>query len=145
MRKKKVSKGTKKKLVLLVPISIIALVYFLGSLFYYSYKIYSLKKEKKDLTNELYDLKEKEDDLKTDIEKLQNPDYLARYARENYHYSKDGELVIQRDKKQETTEETVKEEDYSEGIIVCIVLLLLVLIYILKHKPKQKKNKTKKK
>ena len=33
-------------------------------------------------------LKEKEEELQVDANKLQNPDYVARYAREKYLYSK---------------------------------------------------------
>ena len=29
-----------------------------------------------------------------DADKLQDPDYIARYAREKYFYSKDGEYII---------------------------------------------------
>ena len=29
-----------------------------------------------------------------DVDKLQDPDYIARYAREKYLYSKDGEFII---------------------------------------------------
>ena len=32
--------------------------------------------------------------LETDVVKLQDPDYVAKYAREKYLYTKDGELVI---------------------------------------------------
>ena len=32
--------------------------------------------------------------LETDVKKLQDPDYVAKYAREKYLYSKDGELII---------------------------------------------------
>ena len=39
-------------------------------------------------------LKEKEDELKVDASKLQDPDYIARYAREKYSYSKDGEIIL---------------------------------------------------
>ena len=38
--------------------------------------------------------KEKEDELKVDASKLQDPDYIARYAREKYSYSKDGEIIL---------------------------------------------------
>ena len=31
---------------------------------------------------------------KDDIKKLNDPDYVARYAREKYLYSKNGELII---------------------------------------------------
>ena len=41
--------------------------------------------------------KEKEEELKLDANKLQNPEYVARYAREKYLYSKDGELILRID------------------------------------------------
>jgi len=50
--------------------------------------------EKKELEKELTSLKEKEEELKVDANKLQNPDYIARYAREKYLYSKDGEFIL---------------------------------------------------
>ena len=40
------------------------------------------------------DILEDEDNLKTEINKLQDEEYVARYAREKYLYSKDGELII---------------------------------------------------
>lgn len=51
--------------------------------------------EKKELEKKLTKLKEKEEELKVDANKLQNPDYIARYAREKYLYSKDGEFILQ--------------------------------------------------
>ena len=39
-------------------------------------------------------LEEKEEELNNEIIKLQDKDYLARYAREKYFYSKNGELII---------------------------------------------------
>lgn len=35
-----------------------------------------------------------EEELKTEINKLQDPEYVARYAREKYLYSKDDEIII---------------------------------------------------
>ena len=60
----------------------------------YCEDIYNALKEKKELTNKLTDLKSKEKELELDANKLQNSDYIARYAREKYFYSKDGELVL---------------------------------------------------
>ena len=60
----------------------------------YIVDIYRMSKEKKELKEELKELKEKEKELKLDASKLQNSDYIARYAREKYFYSKDGELVL---------------------------------------------------
>ena len=39
-------------------------------------------------------LKEEEEELKGQVTKLQDPDYVARYAREKYLFSKDGEIII---------------------------------------------------
>ena len=47
------------------------------------------------LDKELISLKEKEEELKVDANKLQNPEYIARYAREKYLYSKEGEYILQ--------------------------------------------------
>ena len=52
------------------------------------------KKEKKEYTTKLEKLKDKEDELNNTVTKLQDPDYVARYAREKYLYSKDGEIII---------------------------------------------------
>ncbi len=59
-----------------------------------SYQIYQKNKERKNFLKEIADLKEKEEELKGTVTKLQNPDYVARYAREKYLYSKDGEIII---------------------------------------------------
>ena len=60
----------------------------------YWIEIFDKYKEKKILESELTTLKEKEEELKVDAKKLQNPDYVARYAREKYQYSKAGEFIL---------------------------------------------------
>ena len=46
------------------------------------------------LTSKYDSLMEQEKQLKSDVNKLQDPDYVARYAREKYLYTKEGELII---------------------------------------------------
>ena len=46
------------------------------------------------LEEKLADLENNEVILKNEVSKLQDPEYLARYAREKYFYSKDGELIL---------------------------------------------------
>ena len=70
---------------------IIGTTYTIGK---YWIEIYDKYQEKKELKNELVALKEKEEELKVDASKLQDPDYIARYAREKYSYSKDGEIIL---------------------------------------------------
>ena len=59
-----------------------------------SYQLYKKEKEKKQYQKELIELKDKQDELQATVNKLQDPDYVARYAREKYLYSKDGEIII---------------------------------------------------
>ena len=58
------------------------------------YKIIEIKEEKQILKDKLASLQNEEDVLNSDIKKLEDPEYVARYAREKYMYSKDGELII---------------------------------------------------
>ncbi len=57
-------------------------------------EIYEKYKEKKELEEKILVLKEKEEELTVDVERLQDPEYVARYLREKYFYSKNGEYII---------------------------------------------------
>lgn len=91
---KKISKKTKRRVLLIsiVTISLISLI--LVNLVLVWKEIGQKSKEKKFYSAELKRLEEEEAYLKVEVEKLQDPDYVARYAREQYLYSKDGELNI---------------------------------------------------
>lgn len=56
--------------------------------------IYSKFNESKELKETISSLKKNEDYLNNEIKKLEDSEYLARYAREKYFYSKDGEFII---------------------------------------------------
>lgn len=71
---------------------IVAVTFSIGR---YWIEILEKYQEKQDLEQELLALKEKEEELQVDANKLQNPEYMARYAREKYLYSKDGEYILQ--------------------------------------------------
>ncbi len=62
-----------------------------------AFKIREKTKEKKQLITELENLQEEEKILSDDVEKLKNPEYAARYAREKYLYSKNGEKILKID------------------------------------------------
>jgi cell division protein DivIC len=51
-------------------------------------------KEADELEKRIATLTEQEEDLTNEINRLQDKDYLARYAREKYFYSKNDELII---------------------------------------------------
>lgn len=74
---------------------IIGLVSFLGyKMFSYWPKIFTNYQEKKKLEDQYNELLEEEEILTSNISKLKDPKYAARYAREKYLYSKNGELII---------------------------------------------------
>ncbi|HPE14260.1 MAG TPA: septum formation initiator family protein [Bacilli bacterium] len=57
-------------------------------------QIYAKKKESSVLTQQLETLKEDKKDLKTTVEKLNDPEYMAKYAREKRLYSGKNEYII---------------------------------------------------
>ena len=94
MTKKKRSMKVKIRMFFLVVVFTSIIGYLSYNLFSNVSKIMDIKKEESKLDEKLANLKDEEDTLTSDIKKLKDPDYVARYAREKYMYSKDGELII---------------------------------------------------
>ena len=92
---KRKTKVRKRRVLLFSFISVSIIVLMIFSIGKYWVEIFDKYQEKKELDKQLTYLKEKEEELKVDANKLQNPDYIARYAREKYQYSKDGEFILQ--------------------------------------------------
>lgn len=142
--KKKISKSSKRRLAFFGTLSVIIIFYFLFSSGYYIYKIYNLKHEEKKLTEKLGILEREAKILSNDMEKLKDPEYLAKYAREAYSYSKKDEIIIQKYKDEEITEEkndinfSIKDKYI---ITICVGVILLIFIYILVKSKKHKKEK----
>lgn len=97
-KKKKTSKKSNKKALIRICLFFVIFGSVLGYLGYNFFsnvhKIMVIKEEKHSLSNKLVSLQNEEDVLNSDIKKLRDPEYVARYAREKYLYSKDGELII---------------------------------------------------
>ena len=94
MAKSKSKKKKRRRILFLGLTSVFIIVAMTFTIGKYWVEIIEKYQEKKDLEKELTSLKEKEEELKVDANKLQNPDYIARYAREKYLYSKDGEYIL---------------------------------------------------
>lgn len=88
-------KKAKRRFLFLGIGSIVIIIVMTLSIGKYWVGIFDKYQEKKELSKELESLKEKEEQLRVDADRLQNPDYIARYAREKYLYSKDGEFILQ--------------------------------------------------
>lgn len=139
-KRRRISRASKRRLMFFGLISLAIIIYSFISLGTYTFKIFTLTNEKKKLENELIEMKESEEDLTNEIDRLKDPDYLARYARENYSYSKDGEYIIKidEDEKKEETSESIPYKKYT--MYIGISIIALILIYVLK-KGSRKKNK----
>lgn len=96
VKTKKTHKTRKKALrfVFLGISSFFFIVYFFSLVVNMSLEIVGKYEEKDTLNEELNNLKEKEQELSTDVLKLQDPEYIARYLREKYYYSKENEYII---------------------------------------------------
>ena len=144
MAKKKVSKKAKRRLIVFGPIAIFIIVYCAFTLVTTGMDLYKLKSEEKELTEKFSTLKSDASDLKTEITKLQDKDYVARYARENYLYTKNGEYVIKTEEK--TKEEKKKtEQDETYIIYACTAIAIFIVLFIIvKHHKRKKKKKSSK-
>ena len=91
---RRITKKAKRRVLLISVVTIFLISLIFVNLFLVWNQFIIKSKEKKFYTEQLEKLKEEEAYLKVEVEKLQDPDDVARYAREQYLYSKDGELNI---------------------------------------------------
>lgn len=75
-------------------VSLVLIVYFFVMVTNLWINIKRKYDEKKECAKELTRLREKEEILQSDVLKLQDPEYVARYLREKFFYSKNDEYVI---------------------------------------------------
>lgn len=97
MASKVVKKKPKKKALRVLFFGVAScafMIYFFGIVVNVSLDIVNKYKEKESLNNKLLELKEKEQELSLDVEKLKDPEYIARYLREKFLYSKEDEYII---------------------------------------------------
>ncbi len=134
----------KVRMMLTFIVAIVLFGYVSFSIINYSVSKKKFENEERILETKLYELKDEETDLNQEISKLKDDDYLARYAREEYLYSKDGEYVI---KIEEKSENKPNEEIEMVGIPKYLTLLNILIAgaivgtliaFILKAKKHQK-------
>lgn len=85
----------KKKRIIVISLLCFAingyLLYSIGSIFN---EAHLKEKEKEKLIVELDNLKEKKEELKVEVNRLQDNEYIARYAREKFLYSGKDEYIL---------------------------------------------------
>lgn len=133
MAKKKVSKGVKRRVTLVIgPISIGIFCLTLITILSYTYRINKLTNTKKELEERLAYLQESAENMSNEIVKLKDPEYIAKYARENYYYTKNGEYVLKIVEEKE--EKTIKKDTpiYVYYIIGIVSFITVIGIFIIK-------------
>ena len=73
---------------------VLFIVVLIGSVFKDWMQIYENDRLTKQYDSYYLELQEEEASLNSAVAKLQNPDYLARMAREKYGYTKEGENIL---------------------------------------------------
>lgn len=94
MKEKKNFSKAKKRFLILMIVFILIVSFSVFSIFADWMEIVSNKKELAHLDAYYSELLEEEESLTSEVTKLHDSDYIARYAREKYMYSLPGEFII---------------------------------------------------
>lgn len=93
-KKKKYSVKTKSRMLVIFMFFSIIIFTLSYTLLCNFREIGGLVSEINDLEKEYLLLLDEEAAIEADIKRLEDPEYIARYAREKYLYSKDGEIIL---------------------------------------------------
>ena len=93
----KKTKKEKKRLFIISSLVILLIISLISSVSTDWATILENKQKIGQLSKEYDDLLTEEEQLKSEVTKLQDADYIARYAKEKYMYSSDGETIIRMD------------------------------------------------
>lgn len=91
---KVVKKQEKSRIGFLLFSVVIFIVILISTVFNDMVQIHNNRTQTEELSIRKQELLEEEKSLKSEVIKLQDPDYIARYAREKYLYTKDGERIL---------------------------------------------------
>ena len=91
---KRKKKKDNKLHVLLVLTCFVLIIALIGTVFNDYRTIVKNRRETNNLETKYQELLEEETSLNSEVVKLQDPVFVARYAREKYLYSKNGETIL---------------------------------------------------
>jgi cell division protein DivIC len=84
----------RRRLLFFGTISFVVIISIFSSIILRFAQIKEIKDKKNDYQSELEELAKDEEIIGDKLDKLKDPDYVARYAREKYLYSKENEFII---------------------------------------------------
>ena len=94
--KHKVTKKERRRLTIFILSFIFIIGFTCINIFPDWLKIMKNKQEVTLLQSSYEELLDTEEALKAEVQKLQDPDYVERYAKEKFLYTKDGEIIIRK-------------------------------------------------
>ncbi len=92
--KPRISKKSKRRLIMISFLMLVCIGIIAGSVLKDLLAIMDNKKKAVALEAKYNELLKEEKELKAELTKLKDPEYVARYARETYYYSLPGEVII---------------------------------------------------
>ena len=111
-KKRKKSKDLKFSTLLFVTCTVLVIA-LVGTVFKDYSRVVKNRRETEQLEKRYEELLEEETSLNSEVVKLQDPTYVARYAREKYLYSKNGETILRI--VEPTRDESSKKEENTEN------------------------------
>ena len=97
MHMARTGKKERRRLLLISLTVIVLLVSLVASMYHSFMQIIDNHKQAVALTAEYEALLDEEKALSSEVTKMQDPNYVARYAKEKYLYSEDNEIIIRID------------------------------------------------
>lgn len=94
--KHKVTKKERRRLTIFVLSFLFIIGFTCINIFPDWLKIMNNKQKITHLQGSYEELLDTEEALKAEVQKLQNPEYVERYAKEKFLYTKDGEIIIRK-------------------------------------------------
>ena len=92
----KITKQEKRRLTLFVLTFVFIIAFMCISIFPDWLKIMQNRHELEILEKDYEELLNTEESLKAEVEKLKNPEYVERYAKEKFLYTKPNEIIIRK-------------------------------------------------
>ncbi len=108
---KKNKKQDSQRIGFLLVAVVLFIVVLISTVFSDILQIVDNNRQTEELGQRYVQLLEEEASLSSEVTKLQDPDYVARYAREKYMYTKDGEKILTIIEKAPSGNEEIKEEE----------------------------------
>ncbi|MFA5407325.1 MAG: septum formation initiator family protein [Bacilli bacterium] len=90
----KITKQTKRRLSFIMLTTLVISIFLFINIWTLFSEVIDKNREAQTLAEKIEELTDEQAYLEVEVEKLNDPEYVARYARERYLYSKDGEFTI---------------------------------------------------